>query len=427
MQKFQIKTLKGDLFPIEAEESVTIGDLKTQIEQLNSELVADRQRLIYQGKVLKDTQTVGELKIAESEFIVCMVSKPKAEAPAPAAAAPAAAPSSSSSSVATPAAATTAAAAAAPVAPEGAFAYPDALAGLMAMGFPEAETKAALNAAMGNADMAYQFLENGIPESALRASAAARGAGHGASPSSGAAPSSSTGAVGINSLRSHPQFDMLRQMVQSNPAQLPQILQIIGNQQPELLAAIHANEGAFLAMMNEPIGSPAPAPAAPPAQPQQGMGAGLQGMGNPAGMIAALGALPPEQRAAFAQSMGISPEQLQQMIQLMASMPPQQLQQMLGAGLGQMGGMGGAPPPGAITLTQDELASVRRLQVREEKGKKERIAHAFSTHIHTHTHTRNTHTLTHTRTHTHPHIHAHSQHTGARLQRATSGASISGM
>ena len=122
----------------------------------------------------------------------------------------------------------------------------EALANLVAMGFPEQESKAALIAASGNPDLAYEFLLTGIPPAAQTTSI----------------PNTATSepsAVSIQQLRNHPQFNMLKQLIQSNPASLPQVLNLIGQQDPSLLESIHSNESEFLSMMNEPI-SNAPAP-----------------------------------------------------------------------------------------------------------------------------------------------------------------------
>ena len=224
------------------------------------------------------------------------------------------------------------------------------------MGFPENESRAALNAAMGNADLAYEFLLTGIPSTSTPPARAV------ASPAA-AAPA---GAVTIDALRRHPQFNMLKQLVQQNPGALSQVLDLIGQQSPELLAAIHANNDAFIAMMNEPIVDTPPA-AAPASIPQAPAGAaGAPGAGpNPAAMIQMLAMMPPAQRAQFAQQLGMAPEQLEAMMQMMASMPPGQMEQMLGqmgmGGAGGAGGPGGADPPGVIRLTEEEMAAVNRL------------------------------------------------------------------
>lgn len=323
--------------------------MKTKIQAQNAELAVERQKLIHSGKVLKDSQTVGEIGVSEADFLVCMVTA--AAKAKPTAAAPVAAPAAPSPVPATPPA-QVAAAPSTPVAPTPApapaqpqsFVSAEGLAALTAMGFPEAESRAALQAAMGNPDLAYEFLLTGIPEQAFRQPAAA--------PPALAAPPAS--ASGIQQLRQHPQFNMLKQLIQSNPASLPQVLGLIGQQNPALLAAIHANEQEFLAMMNEPIGAPAPAPVVPPPMPASpGLGGGVP---NPAQMMQMLSSLPPAQRAQFAQSLGLSPEQLNMFVQMMATMPPDQIQQMLGGA-----GLGRAPPPGSITLTHEEMEAVNRL------------------------------------------------------------------
>ena len=94
-----MKLLKGEQFDIEAAESekvcmyilsntsafilfsglcdiiVQVSDLKLKIEQVHSDLKADRQKLIHAGKILKDDSSVSELGIKESDFLVCMATK----------------------------------------------------------------------------------------------------------------------------------------------------------------------------------------------------------------------------------------------------------------------------------------------------------------------------------------------------------------
>lgn len=248
--------------------------------------------------------------------------------------------------------------AAAAVAPSNApspFVTPEAVESLIAMGFPEAETKAALTAAMGNPDLAYEYLLTGIPDHAM-ATMAQRSQALTPPPSSSAALGQSSD---IEQLRNHPQFNTLKQLVQQNPAALHQVLNLIGQQSPQLLTAIHANNDAFLAMMNEPISNTPPAsiPQAIPA----GSGAGPMGaMGNPADMVQMLAGMPAAQRAQFAQSLGMSPEQLTSFMQMVSSMPPDQLNQMMQS-MGGGGGGGGGQQDGVIRLTEEEMASVNRL------------------------------------------------------------------
>lgn len=49
--------------------------MKNKIQAARPDLVADRQKLIHSGKVLKDDQSISELGLSESDFIVCMVTK----------------------------------------------------------------------------------------------------------------------------------------------------------------------------------------------------------------------------------------------------------------------------------------------------------------------------------------------------------------
>ena len=207
------------------------------------------------------------------------------------------------------------------------------------MGFPESESRAALTAAFGNPDLAYEYLLTGIPLQRPAVQAAA--------------PSPAAGSSSLQQFRTHPQFEMLKQLIQSNPSSLPQVLNLIGQQNPALLQAIHANEQEFLAMMNEPAGaSPAPALHAPAAAPA--------GQPNTAQLIQALSSLPPQQAAQFAQSLGISQEQLGAVMQMMSQMPPEQLEQLMAAeGAGGAGQAQGGP--NSIAITNEELESVNRL------------------------------------------------------------------
>lgn len=229
---------------------------------------------------------------------------------------------------------------------------------LISMGYPEVESRAVSAAARGNLDLALHYFDNGIPED--RTPSAAPAPAPAASAAASSAPAVAAGSDTVRALESfrlHPQFNLLRQTVQQDPAQLPAILNVIGQQQPELLAAIHANEAAFLAMMNEPISASQAAPSAAPRAAHP-----MGNPGDPAAMIGMLAQLPEEQRAHFAQSIGMSPQQLAQFMQMVSSMPPDALTSLLSqGGLGGMPG-GGHPPPNSVTLTPDEMAAVQRLE-----------------------------------------------------------------
>ncbi|KAI0567205.1 nucleotide excision repair protein [Gracilaria domingensis] len=166
------------------------------------------------------------------------------------------------------------------------------------MGFPEPDVKKALRAAFNNPDRAVDYLFNGIPESAIpsappaasptataptqaaatpnptsnqppanapatgqqTSSRSAPGAtpfnmfeAAGNSPSAGAGAGAGAGTGSLDFLRSVPQFNFMRRLIQSNPAVLPQLLQQLENVNPHLMALIEDNQAEFTRLINEPI------------------------------------------------------------------------------------------------------------------------------------------------------------------------------
>lgn len=380
-----IKSLKGEAFFLEVEPSDVVKDIKAKIETQKPDWSADRQKLIHSGKVLLDDQTMESAGITDGNFIVCMVSKPKpkpagppepvATSPAPAPT-PAPAPAPSSSTTPAPAPITTPAApvAAPPPAPSPAqdFATPEAVASLVAMGFPESECQAALRAAMGNQEIAVSFLFDGIPPEAAAMAAQMSGQPSPAAPVP--APSTTTdgqtSGVNISDLRQHPQFNQLRQVIQTNPASINSVLNLIGEQNPALLQAIHADQAGFMEMMAEPIGETgaAPTPAAtpqvaggqPPAAPSAA--GGMNPTQLMAGLMMMMGTMPEDQINAQLANMGITAEQMAQTRQMLQSLSPEQLQALMSQMGAGPGGGGGAPPgTQVVRLTQEELDMVDRL------------------------------------------------------------------
>lgn len=392
--KVTVKTLKGEKFPIEVEASATVEQVKGIIASTKTELVAANMRLIYSGKVLKDGESMEACGVAENGFLVVMITKPKkvAAAAAPvtattaattaAAALPVAPKTPSAASAAavsanattTPAPSAAAAPPAAPTRPE--VEYPaEIITNLVALGFPETEVRHCLRAAQGNPDVAVEFLTNGIPPTVSETAAAtAVGTPSAVSSSSGG---SGSGAP-LQALRSHPQFNDLRRVVQSNPAMLQQVLTQIGQQQPELLREINANQADFLALMNEPIvegpggGSGGTTTTTSPGAlpPDLAMMAGMGGGGaDPAQMAQMMQNMDPGQLQMMAQMMGLTPDQVQAVGRMIGQLPPEQLQEYMQQAMGAGGG-----PPGAggddaggqggqqiLRLTEDEMAAVDRL------------------------------------------------------------------
>lgn len=181
-----------------------------------------------------------------------------APAPAPAAAASASAPAPAAA-FSTPARPVAPPAPPAPVAASPADANPFAgpefegnVSALVGMGFEEPLVRRALQAAFNNADRAADFLMSGnIPAVPVARAAAPAAPGAVSQRAAGAPAPAAGGALAI--LRQHPQFNQLKQLVQANPAVLPEIIAQIGASSPELLEAIQANREEFVAMMNEPI------------------------------------------------------------------------------------------------------------------------------------------------------------------------------
>ena len=244
----------------------------------------------------------------------------------------------------------------------------EAVNSLTAMGFPEAEVRHCLRAANGNPDIAVEFLTNGIPPG-MQPGEQGNSAGSGGT---------------LSNLRNHPQFNDLRRLVQSNPAMLQRVLTQIGQQQPELLAEINANQEAFLQMMNEPItetstpssgsssnsgsGSQSSSSSSDATTAMQGIPPGMmEGMANPAQMAQLIQNMSPDELNQMATMMGLSADQLRSTAQMLGQIPPEQLQQYMmqamqgGGGGGTMGSGGGSGGPQVLRLTEEEMAAVNRL------------------------------------------------------------------
>jgi hypothetical protein len=69
-----LKTIRNELFPIEVDPSVSVTQLKQTIQSTTS-IEADRQRLIYRGRILTDNSNVSDYGI-ENGNIVHVVARP---------------------------------------------------------------------------------------------------------------------------------------------------------------------------------------------------------------------------------------------------------------------------------------------------------------------------------------------------------------
>lgn len=172
--------------------------------------------------------------------------------------------------------------------------YEEAVAQMVSMGFPRDQVQRAMRASFNNPDRAVEYLFNGIPEMPRDEPTAAAsqqstgtqpqsprsrtqpggtgqtGAGGQTGTTSQTAPQPSAGGTGsagtlsgpppgarlsgeetLAFLRNQPQFQHMRQLLQQNPALLPELLQQIGRSNPTLLQMISQNQEQFIAMLNE--------------------------------------------------------------------------------------------------------------------------------------------------------------------------------
>ncbi|WVQ70571.1 UV excision repair protein Rad23 [Cryptococcus sp. DSM 104548] len=306
MVKITFKTVQNKLFTVEAQESETVADLKKKIQESQT-FPAENQKLIYSGKILNDSSSVESLNIKEKDFLVVMVSRPKAapaaaavpSTPAPAAsAAPStpAAPAPSSGPAPTAPAETPTPAAAEPAQPSGpaalgsSFLTGDQLQaatdGMVEMGFERELVVRALRASFNNPDRAVEYLMSGnipnfdppapaaaapsapsLPAPAAAApSAPAQPAGQAAeAPAAGSADNLFAAAeAAMNRDRGAPagvpgagaegapggaQLDAIRQMVQQNPALIQPLLQQIAGENPQLAQLIQQNPEALYELL----------------------------------------------------------------------------------------------------------------------------------------------------------------------------------
>lgn len=295
----------------DVEPSQTVGRVKELIQEAQG-LEASLQKLIYSGKILVDDRTIESYAIKEKDFIVCMVSKPKA---APKAATPMEAPSTPAPAAQVPVTpapvpittpqAPAPAAAISEDSRSGAFNDANAFAAgearssavnmLMEMGYEKSEVEKAMRAAYNNPDRAADYLLTGIPESIVREQAQAQQAQQvPATPTPAAAPQHSqqqqasqiqppsqstpgrsgnlfeaaaqhsqggetlSGASGdlggenpqsLDFLRNDPQFLQLRNLIQTQPQMLEPILQQLATSNPQLATLITSNPEQFLELL----------------------------------------------------------------------------------------------------------------------------------------------------------------------------------
>nr|XP_022316399.1 UV excision repair protein RAD23 homolog B-like [Crassostrea virginica] len=305
-----LKTLQQQTFKVEVDPEDLVKVLKQKIENEKGKehFPAGGQKLIYAGKILDDEKKIGEYKIEEKNFVVVMVTKPKPAAkpaessPAPPVAAPPPAPTpaateapkpaaekkeekmettQSETKTETPPATTSSSTATTETASSGAGGqvtaesmlvtgqeYENMVLEIMSMGFERDQVVRALRASFNNPNRAVEYLFQGIPETsepeppADAPVAPEQTAQQTSSPSNppasggGSLSMPTAGQTGgddpLSFLRSQPQFQRMRQLIQDNPNFLPELLRQIGQSNPPLLQMISQNQERFIQMLNEP-------------------------------------------------------------------------------------------------------------------------------------------------------------------------------
>ncbi|XP_054162582.1 UV excision repair protein RAD23 homolog A-like [Oppia nitens] len=292
-----LKTLQQQTFKIEIDPNSTVKELKQKIEtERGSDYNSEWQKLIYAGKILSDETQLKDYEMDEKKFVVVMITKPKAantpttptsessvapkqstttttpsstENPTPGETTTSTTKTTSEGSIETPsttAASSTPSASTATIGPIDAESnivlgedYEKMVKQIMEMGYTKEEVERALRASFNNPDRAVEYLVTGLPPEVVESQVSHESPNEGSGTGSGGSDENPLGF-----LRTQPQFQQMRQVIQQNPQLLNAVMQQIGQNNPQLLQLITQNQEAFVRMLNEP------AAGAPPSTPAQG-------------------------------------------------------------------------------------------------------------------------------------------------------------
>ena len=316
-----LKTLKQQTFKIEVEESESVRTFKEKIEAYKgSEYPANCQKLIYAGKILSDDTKISDYDIDEKKFVVIMVTKPQTSTPEestslenvpttqvipnatgqtpsktavpetenpPAEVKSSAVADSKSDSIQKPSESSDdtsesltsvnvegldiSAAESTLVLGED---YERMVSQITEMGYEREDVERALRASYNNPDRAVEYLLTGVLPPEHEPPAESPPAGNTTQSSNNSSLGSGTESEPLSFLRTQPQFQQMRQVIQQNPQLLNAVIQQIGQSNPQLLQLISQNQESFVRMLNEPTSSPG-------SNPSQGSGGAATGGGAP--------------------------------------------------------------------------------------------------------------------------------------------------
>lgn len=299
------KTLQQQTFKIEVGDGDLVKEVKQKIEnEQGKDFPVSGQKLIYAGRILEDQKLmIKDYGIDPAKnFVVVMVSKPKAQPiAASASAAPIVQATSTQSAEATPATSaeektderkdeahekseevtpstsvtTVSSSTSSSAQPTTASSPRDAsmtsaeealvvgedyermVMEIMSMGFERDQVVRSLRASFNNPDRAVEYLMTNMipdtPEETLETTEGPERAE--VTERAEVVPAATEGDSienALSFLRQQPQFLALRRAVQINPSVLSDLLQQLGQANPELLQLISQNQERFIAMLNEP-------------------------------------------------------------------------------------------------------------------------------------------------------------------------------
>jgi UV excision repair protein RAD23 len=268
--KVTLKNLQQQTFIVDIEPTETVKQLKQKIEtEKGKDYPSDYQRLIYAGKILTDETVLSDYNIDEKKFIVVMVTKPKQQPPKKTEsgdgnsvaistpATPVSLPTQAATEETTRETTTTPAALPTSATPSTISSaaestllmgdeYETMVQNIIDMGYARDQVEQALRASFNNPDRAVEYLINGIPpmddQEAVNETADLSGVDERQSDTDDP----------LAFLRTQPQFQQMRHVIQQNPQLLNAVLQQIGQTNPALLQLISQNQESFVRMLNEP-------------------------------------------------------------------------------------------------------------------------------------------------------------------------------